>query len=426
MSGPKCSKAALARQRQEELERKRREEERRRRIEEEERRHRERERAIQKAREGGRASIDDAQRQIKNAIAAGAQRYASSELQRAAELLDEAQSAFRRGDYGRGDFDIAVIHARTAAEEARKVQRITAARIEEERMRREMERKQAEAESTIVAANGIAAHIAELPHDKFAPGSLDEIKRTLQRAKRQLDESDFDSAKSTAERAMRELNELEEKVKRAFSDWQRRKQKAEHALQEAVEAFGSIDQDFTQKWARGMLDELPEQLRELERAIESEKFDDVPDAAESLIRQIKTAVETADENYAKEQKRKVIVRGIRDALGDMGFRAGATLADKDDVTGSVIISANHPSQRKIKMDVDLDTQHIQMNLDDDETTGTHIGADCVADVREIIERLAKQGINMEMTDWGYADPKRVEESGMARQLPREQPRARTA
>jgi hypothetical protein len=66
-----------------------------------------------------------------------------------------------------------------------------------------------------------------------------------------------------------------------------------------------------------------------------------------------------------------------------------------------------------------------MNLDDDETTGTNVGADCVADVQSIIAGLAQAGIDMEMTDWGYADPERVKRGGDARQLPRQTERGRT-
>lgn len=227
-----------------------------------------------------------------------------------------------------------------------------------------------------------------------------------------------------AERERRRREE-EERRREALERAKKARNEAEQAVSEVKAAYESVDRDFVSKWTSGKMDEIPEKIKQLEVQLARKDFSEVPSAARKIQDEIESIKREADETYAKEKKRETIVDGILDALEDMDFAVGANLADEKNPLDSVIISANHPSGQEVQMEVDLNTEHIQMNLDDDETTGSRVGADCVATVSEIISRLEEKGIEMEMTDWGYADPERVKRAGDARQLPRQRERART-
>lgn len=411
MSGPKCARVSLADE--EALRRQLAAEAAWRYQQEQERQRQERERIVAAVRSQASQALEHARAEIARVRAAGAEQYASDGLDAAQAALQRGQQSFRRGDFDAGDLARAMTEAQAAAQEAQKVERIMAARREEERLRREMEQQQAEAAAALAAAKQMSEYMHGTPHARFAPGAYPAAVAPIAEAGKRFEAGDFKGARAAAEQASSALSQLEESVRQRYAAWRARRAAAEAALAGIREVYDSLDRDFTQRWTKARLDAVEVEIARLEAALANEDFDVIPPAAPGIIERIDGIRGEADEAYARSKRRERIVNGITQALYDMGYEVGAYLEDENDPTGNAIVSANHPSGKRVAMDVGLDSDDVHLDLDDDPTTGSHVGADCVADVHDLIERLQDQGINFEMTDWGYADPARVKNSASA-------------
>lgn len=428
MSGPKCSRADLDLRRQEELRRQIEAEMQERRKREEEQRRLERQQAMARVIGEAQKSVEIAKTAVEDLKKEDAAQYVADEIKKVESIYLQAEAALKSDTYDKGDFNIANQKAQEVVYEAEKVRGIIEVRKKEEELKREMERQKAEANSAIFAADKIGRHVSQLPHEKFLPGSLSKAQNIIEKAVQELNKEQFEQAKITAIEAEKQFLEIEEQIKKEQAIWIAKKNTAEKSLQEAKEIFNGLDMEFVDRWTKGNAKTIEGKIKEMEKQMafsedykkEMEVFKEIENSVPSLVKNIESIKKLTDEIYAKEMKRKVIVKGFKTVLGEMGFNAGAHLENKEDPAGRVIIEANHPSGQHTEFSIDIDTKDIKMNLED----GVH-GADCVAGVHKIISGLAEKGVNMTMTDWGHVDPKRIKKKGEAKDLPRKQSKTKT-
>jgi hypothetical protein len=441
MSGPKYGTANLNREREAELRRQREREDRIRRAAEDQKRDGKREQSIQQTSREIRGIVQQTQSALEVARKGVVAKYAASELtawkrqcESAQQEFDQMQAAFNRAQqnfrqateswksnneqYRGGHFDgVDFRNARRALDaviqEGKRLQDIAETRREEERIQREMERQQAEAQAALLQARTMCRQLEDLPHAALAPGAMEEVHRQIERVNRSIQQQDYPSATQTARQTNQYGMERIREVQEAYQNWQSRYEAARVALEEAQQAMASFDRDFVQTWAQGHLDTPDAQAREITQAFsqaqhpthDTAPYDHIIQRSRDIQAAITGACTIASERYAEEKRRETIVDAILDVLEGMNFNVGATLSDESDRLSEVMISAGHPSGQEVSMRVDVH-RTVHMDMED----GVK-GANCVADVYNLIEGLQDAGIELEMTDWGYADPDRVKRGG---------------
>lgn len=441
MSGPKCGQAELNRRREAELRRQREREERIRRAREMQNRDQQRQRAAQRAESSVKSTVQQMQRALEQARSGIITQYAASELREWERVCQGAQQEFNRveaalrragqqfgaataawrsnqeyynaGHFDQVDFTSARQRVEAALQEGRRIGEMASARREEERLRRELERQQAEARAAVVQAQAVRNQLNILPHAALAPSAADQIDRQIARANQQIQRQNFVAATQTARQARQQCQARVNEVQKAFAAWQTRFENARVSVEQAQQAMSALDREFIETWAQGALNGPQAQLRAIERALTRAQTPTLDATVYTRIerqsREVQTAIEAAqskaNENYANEMRRETIVDAIMDVLEDLDFNVGADLSDEGNRLSDVVITAGHPSGQEVAMRVDIDRQ-VNMNLED----GVK-GADCVADVYNLIEGLQASGIELEMTDWGYADPDRIKQGG---------------
>lgn len=441
MSGPKCGQAELNRQREEELRRQREREERIRNAHKGQKRDGQRQEAIQQAAQSAWRSMEEARSAFGDARAGVVAQYAAGELREWERMLQATQQEFERvqaaftraqqqfnsaaaawrsnneyyqgGHFDRLEFAEAQQRAEAAVQHSQQIVSIAEARREEERIQREFERRQAEAQAALIQAQAARSQFAALPHAKLAPGAADVIDRQIAQAILQIQQGDFEAASQTARQARERCETQAREVQAAFATWQTRFEAARSAVEDTRQAIIAVDQVFVQTWTHGSLDAPQAQMQAMAQALagareptlDSATYDQIVAQSRAVQAALEVAQTQANEQYADEMRRQTIVDAILDVLDGMQFNVGAQLADESNALGDVLVSAGHPSGQEISMRVDINRK-INMNLED----GVK-GADCVADVYNIIKGLQDAGIDLEMTDWGTADPDRVKQGG---------------
>lgn len=438
MSGPKCARAELDPERAEALRRERERLGRIRRARESHDRDEKRQQARHQALRGVLEILQFADDLVNSMRVQVVDHYAAAELaeweaarQNVLQELEDAQAtlagaeeqfaaasaawrnnpeSYQEGHFRQCDFSKARRLAEGVLQQGRQMIRVAEGRREEEGLREELDQKLAQAEGGLVQARVARAQFDGL--EELAATLVDELDQQLANATQQVQEGDLDGAIRTACQVQQQANAQIGAVQAAFTAWQSRYDAAQAAVEEFRQRLQALDHEFMQEWAPGEVGKLQAQLRSIEETLAHVQIPSsdgtVTDQIMAQVNQLQTAIEAvqvqADEQYANELRRETIVDALIDVLGDMRFNVGAQLADGTNPLSDVLISAGHPSGREIEMRVDHNHQ-INMNLDD----GVK-GANCVEDVHRLIEGLQSAGIQLEMTDWGSANPERVKQT----------------
>ena len=435
MSGKKCGQAKLNRQGEAELRR----QERIRRAREMQSRDQQRGQALQKKQKKVSRILQEAEAVLDSAPAGIVARYAATELGEWKQAQQRAEQAFtgreralaraqeefnvataswrtnkeyyQSGHFKKVDFSSVQRQAEGLLRESQRIVTLAKARQKEERIRQEMERQRAEAQAALIQAQAAYKQFSALPHAAFVPNVASQLERQLTEARRQISQGNWKLATLTAQQARQQGEEQISQVQAAFTTWQGRYEAARSAVEAAQQAMKALDQAFVQTWARQELEVAQAKLRKVARALAAASqptaqttiYDQMVEQSRAVQNKIEEAQSKANERYADEMRHKTIVKSMIGVLKGMHFNVGAQFADKSNRLSDVLISAMHPSGQEVRMQIDR-TRTINMNLED----GVK-GADCVADVYRLIEGLLAAGVELEMSDWGYAHESRVKD-----------------
>jgi outer membrane protein OmpA-like peptidoglycan-associated protein len=177
----------------------------------------------------------EARNAVQIAKSAGAERYAPDSFQKAAQLLDQAESSFTR----KGEKKQIEMTAREAVQTAEDARAITAKRVEEERLAQERQAAaDREAHAKAQAEEAERAKVeAQLAAERAAREKAEaEAARATALVQQQAAQAEVEKARVAAEQAAREKAEAEEARAVALEQQEAAEDEAEKARQAAAQA----------------------------------------------------------------------------------------------------------------------------------------------------------------------------------------------
>ena len=442
MSGKKCGHVELNQQREAELRRQREAEARRRQAQAAHLHDEQRLKVVRQAEQHAQQQVRQAQSDVAHARSGVVAAYAATELraweqtllgvqagveqtrtalQQAEQRFNAASTAWRRNPevyqsdhFTHVNFAGAEQQLAALTREAQRLTSLAETRREEERLRRELEQQQAEAQAALLQAQAALKHVAALPHASLAPGALPRIEHLLGHAIQQRDRGELLAATATARQAHQQSERCAQEVQTALAAWQTRVDATRKSVAELHQTLEAQDQTFLQTWVPGQLAHLIAEAQVVAQTLERNATptrDDAPyEQLQAQCLTLHAALEatqhSAAERHAQAIRRRTIRNEVVAVLENMGFSGiDARLADPNDLLSADLIAASRASGQALSLQV-MTSGQIQLLMDD----GVK-GANCVADVEQMIEALAAAGVKLEMTDWGHADPDRVGRTG---------------
>jgi hypothetical protein len=374
-----------------------------------------------------RASLEENQQQhVASDVAAYVQSTADLHQQRAhfKDRFQQQQRAFREASkrwkkqpltYQGGHFqelDVAALHdtARHLAHSGEALLRLAHER--DETVQLHQEKKDAPEAAQLARARMQARldELEQLPHNIFAPGRYAALMQRAADVERQIEQQAYAAAYEAAIQVIDHARDTHQQVHSALQAWEQRRAAAQRAYTQLQHAVRAADHDFLMHWA-------PQQWEKIQRDTETVgqqlAAQDRPTASETSvaplldhIEQIQQEISDADiaaqQRYEADIQRKALVSQLITVLEELGFAVDAELRDAQNPTGEVVIAADRASGQEVQMTVDL-THQIQLAMDD----GVK-GADCVREVRQIMEKLQETGVALTIDDWGEIPPERLD------------------
>jgi len=443
MSGPKCGRAELNRQRQEALRLQREREQRIRHAREAHRRDETRQKGLQGAMQRAESVLQHAQ-DLMGSLQTAISQYAAKEyqdwqqlyntakrsseqtgqkLELAQEQFAQATKAWQANDesyegavFDTVDFSGAMRASEAALQDARRIARLVEARRAEATLAQERDQKQSDAQIALLHAHELQSQLQELSQGLVLSDLLQTVGQEIIVAENLLMSGQFEQALQHAQQVeLKETMRLRE-LETALLSWQEYYNTTRHIVEDVQQLAQALDQEFIRKWAAGKLDSPLADLINLEKSLTSAEqpttqpqiFDELTARAGAIKTALLDAQAIAEERRGEEMSRREVVKALDKALSDMNFNVGLKLEDVNNPLSDVLIDARHGSGQEMKFSVDH-TRQINMNLED----GVR-GIDCVADVYQLIQSLEKEGVELQMTDWGHAKPDRVQAMGVSK------------
>lgn len=180
-----------------------------------------------------------------------------------------------------------------------------------------------------------------------------------------------------------------------------------HSLNDFLE---NVNINFLSEWSGNQILKVKEKAKQLDKMLLSNNFEEISRLEQEIRNETQKLIETATENQSNEKRRLEIVNGILDSLDEMGFVTKASI--ENDKLGDVKILAEKPSGAKMDFLVNLKVDNIRMEVDDQK-----FGADCVEDLKKLIELLNSKEIDFEVINWGNSKPDSVKIANTGKPLP---------
>ena len=270
-----------------------------------------------------------------------------------------------------------------------------AAQAEAKRIAEEHRRK---ATTALGNARSAVDSLRGLPLQKFRPGALAEIERSLVAAEEQLSSSAWDDCVRQSTNLENRVHQLAREVAEAQRELERRHAESQAHLQGLLAVIEGADAARIRKWSdtSSMYDDALVAADDVRSAMQREEWDKANVLAEQSQDALKQAIESAARNQSQDEVRTEIGEAVMDVLEELGYAVSS-------VPGSRLeplrIDAQTPDTSG-RGDFDV---AIPLNGEVDFHVDTPDGdVSCVAAVKDLQERLKARGVEWKTTDWGHA------------------------
>lgn len=175
-----------------------------------------------------------------------------------------------------------------------------------------------------------------LPHDRYAPGGLDKIKRQILAAKRQLSEDIPAATIATVQAAHFDLLDLQEEIQRKETEFEITYRTVADAIEalfntvrhnRQIELEGSAVQNEADYWTQGRYKNLEERVQEIKDHIENDKdrlstteLNSCLSELESLSQEQDRLIAEAVERIISSQLRAEMADIVIEKMEQQGFR----------------------------------------------------------------------------------------------------------
>lgn len=303
---------------------------------------------------------------------------ASQSVRKAEEAASTAKEAVKRVTAVRGE-----------------AQQRLAAQAEAKRIAEEHRRK---ATTAIGNARSAVNSLQGLPHQKFRPGAMAEIERSLGVAEGQLSGGAWDECVRQSSNLENRVHQLAREVAEAQREYERRHAESQSHLQGLLAVIEGANAAFIRQWsnASSAYDEARAAVDNVRSAMQREEWEKANALAQKSQETLKKAVESAAQNQTQNEVRTQVGEAVMDVLEELGFTVtsapGSRLeplrinAQTPDTAGNGDFDVSIPLSGEVAF-------HVETSEGD---------VSCVAAVKDLQDRLRSRGVDWNTTDWGHA------------------------
>jgi len=185
-----------------------------------------------------------------------------------------------------------------------------------------------------------------------------------------------------------------------------------------------LQQFCREHWGKaGEWEQIDQALRAAREAIDAGDGDAAASTLEGLSETVESLMGAASDAHETMVRMVSTAREVRDVLEEMGYRVGSSLMGDTLADGLKVetVRTDHPVAFEFGLDAEAETgkdddgtRKVSMAFNLDQMSGN-----CHDNVVQLMGRLRRAGIGMEMTDWG-STPKPVRTAREERQRKREE------
>jgi hypothetical protein len=177
--------------------------------------------------------------------------------------------------------------------------------------------------------------------ERFDPGAVAEVERLLREAGTALDRQASAKARHLLDQVGPRLERHLREVQARSAQWDEERDQCRAALAEAADRVAGLRaDDVVVRWAAGEVQALEKQVSQLQA--QAGAFAAARAAADAILKQAEETIARAQEKQLAEDRRNYIVRGIVQAMNQMGFvvQAGSPAPeDAGNLASATIIQA---------------------------------------------------------------------------------------
>jgi len=321
----------------------------------------------------------------------------------AAQSLGEAAQSRQQAIAVAGQSVREAEEAASTAKEA--VKRVTALRGEaQQRLAAQAEAKRIAEEhrrkATTALGNARSAvdALRGLPVQKFRPGALSEIERSLVAAQGQLSSSAWDECARASANLENRAHQLAREVAEAQRELERRHAESQAHLQGLLAVVEGADAALIAQWSdtSSAYDEALAKVEGVRNAMQGEEWDKANVLANSAQEALRKAIESAAQNKSQDEVRMQVGEAVMDVLEELGFAVSSApgsrmeplriIGQTPDTTGQGDFDVSIPLSGEVDFHVETPDGDVS----------------CVAAVQQLQDRLRDRGVAWNTTDWGHA------------------------
>jgi len=279
-------------------------------------------------------------------------------------------------------------------------------------------RKQDIASTFVVDLSKILNQVNQLPHQRFAPGQLDAVRRHVQDAKSSLNANIPEAALSTAQNAYWQLVDLRSLVLQKETEYilmyQTAREEVRTILEEAhanrnckiVPKNGSEDDKLDLEvdyWTKGKLAQLEKELRSIEQRLVSEEKRLSVDEVKKILLSLETIrgrmgqiVGEARDNIMASQLRFNLAEMVVKAMGSQGYGLEAGVYEGNDPRNAYVAKVKNRSGSEVvtvisPMPDNCGKNRISIHSYDE----TYVGEETLRQrAKDVVSLLAQDGLQV--------------------------------
>lgn len=235
--------------------------------------------------------------------------------------------------------------------------------------------------------------------DKFSPGTRADAAQRVATAEGAYERGDFDAAHRAVDGLEVELARVAAQCTEARRRWEAERAAAVATRSELEAALDSADAALVEQWAQdaAAIANARTTLGDVDRLLADEAFGDAGTAAAAARDAVAAAMADAAAAKGQDVRRREIGDAILDVLEELGFDTSFEHGDRDAPLRINGQTSTPDGRGDFDIEIPLDGEI------DFEVTAPEGDITCVNAIGNLRSRLAEQGIEWTVTDWGHAE-----------------------